>query len=114
MRHNTELSPSQGLLFDYEEEKKAHGETGQKFKDAEDALSSQIKELELKLSVGSESNKSLSSTTEQLQLSIEQILVIKKVCFSVFFSLDFMIFFGTHLCFCLSLIFHLLSVNHTA
>ncbi|XP_063694562.1 uncharacterized protein LOC134826205 isoform X2 [Bolinopsis microptera] len=75
---NAKDSELAGLLFDYEEEKKAHGETGEKFKDAEEALSSQIRELEMKLSVGSESNKSLSSTTEQLQLSIEQILVIKK------------------------------------
>ena len=84
MRH-TELPHPQGLLFDYEEEKKAHEETGNNFRNAEDTLSSQIQELQLKLSVGSESNKSLTCTSEQLELSIGQLNDIKKVCL-VYFS----------------------------
>lgn len=70
----------QGLLFDYEEEKKAHEETGEKFRCTEETLSSQIKNLELKLSAGAESNKSLSCTSEQLQLSVEQLNCVKQVC----------------------------------
>ncbi|KAL5257398.1 hypothetical protein ACHWQZ_G012366 [Mnemiopsis leidyi] len=75
---NAKDSELAGLLFDYEEEKKAHEETGEKFRCTEETLSSQIKNLELKLSAGAESNKSLSCTSEQLQLSVEQLNCVKQ------------------------------------
>ena len=81
MRHTElQLPHPQGLLFDYEEEKKAHDETNERYRSSEESLNSQIKELEIKLSAGSECNKSLTSTGEQLQLSIDQLNDIKKVC----------------------------------